>query len=49
MPETPEGCDFPSSCLGSATSSLPTLGGTRNTKNQGHVSRLAKAAAILGE
>lgn len=39
-PEAPVACDFPSACLCCATSSLSTLGGTRNIKNQGHVSRL---------
>lgn len=34
-------CDFSFMCLCSATSRLSTLGGTNNTKNQGHVSSLA--------
>lgn len=42
MPEAPIACDFPSACLCSATSSLSTLGGTRNIKNQGHVSGLVQ-------
>lgn len=49
VPEAPVGCDFPSEGLCSATSRLSTLGGTRNIKNQGHVSRLAEGVAGLGE